>query len=528
MRKTEPTFYFCKNLTLTKIEPLEAQKKYRTFVSGDGRHRSAIVITNTEIDAILIKQLSDLDTLVLELIHGRSRFLAVSMYFDIEKQIDNFQRIDEIMAFAKGIGILIAMDSNSGSNAWYDTTTNARGRNLEEYLSSNQLHIMNEESERTTFNSSRGTRNIDITPVNNQLLAKLSGWKISEEESFSDHLIIQYSVGHCHHCRNELHFYGTRYIVKEENYINFDESLAHMAASRFGIAWAGDKDALDTALSSRVTENTDDEDSVNKLHEVLEEACSKSFKKRLASKKASKTRTVPWWSEELTILRKRLNALRRRYQRTKNEAELREARKNEYFAVRRTYQATIKKQKIDSWKQYCNTTTSINPWNAVYKIATGKAKGSVPITTLQKPDGTLTSDLRETMEYMLHYFVPADDEQGETNHHKRIRARLKEPIWTRDDRDFTTEEIKRTIESLDHKKAPGEDGITSDILLRTFTTLPEFITSLFNGCFPKRWKRAKIVPIIKYGEENSLQVSKYRPISLINTGGKILEKASSM
>jgi hypothetical protein len=105
------------------------------------------------------------------------------------------------------------------------------------------------------------------------------------------------------------------------------------------------------------------------------------------------------------------------------------------------------------------------------------------------------------MEYTLDYFVPEDDEQGETNHHKRIRARLKEPIETRDDRDFTIEEIKHTIEIQDHKKAPGEDGFTSDILLRRFTTLPKFITSLFNGClrngcFPKRWKRAKIVPIM--------------------------------
>jgi hypothetical protein len=36
---------------------------------------------------------------------------------------------------------------------------------------------------------------------------------------------------------------------------------------------------------------------------------------------------------------------------------------------------------------------------------------------------------------------------------------------TEDDRDFTTEEIKQTIMIIDHKKAPGEDGITSRILM---------------------------------------------------------------
>jgi len=44
------------------------------------------------------------------------------------------------------------------------------------------------------------------------------------------------------------------------------------------------------------------------------------------------------------------------------------------------------------------------------------------------------------------------------------------------------------------------------------------------GCFPKRWKIAKIIPTIKSRQENSMDPSKYRPISLLNMGGKILEK----
>ena len=33
---------------------------------------------------------------------------------------------------------------------WHDTLTNTRGKKLEEYLASKQLHIVNEESERST------------------------------------------------------------------------------------------------------------------------------------------------------------------------------------------------------------------------------------------------------------------------------------------------------------------------------------------------------------------------------------------
>jgi hypothetical protein len=47
---------------------------------------------------------------------------------------------------------------------------------------------------------------------------------------------------------------------------------------------------------------------------------------------------------------------------------------------------------------------------------------------------------------------------------------------------------------------------------------------LRKGIFPKRWKRAKLIPIVKPGKESSEQVTKYRPISLLNKEGKIMEK----
>jgi len=88
---------------------------------------------------------------------------------------------------------------------------------------------------------------------------------------------------------------------------------------------------------------------------------------------------------------------------------------------------------------------------------------------------------------------------------------------------------KRKIESFNGKKAPGIDGITIGIFLRTFHKFPRLVTTIYNQCFkrgriPRRWKAAKIIPITKPGKENSMDPSKYRPISLFNIGGKVLEK----
>ena len=43
------------------------------------------------------------------------------------------------------------------------------------------------------------------------------------------------------------------------------------------------------------------------------------------------------------------------------------------------------------------------------------------------------------------------------------------------------------------------------------------------GCFPKRWEKVKIIPIVKPGKEKVQDASKFRTIILINVGGQVLE-----
>jgi len=227
-------------------------------------------------------------------------------------------------------------------------------------------------------------------------------------------------------------------------------------------------------------------------------------------------------------MRKKVKANRRLYQRTKSDKDLRERRKATYNETKRAYQTEMKKAKFISWKEYCNLAASTNPWSQVYKLAAGKAREQSKMTTVRKPDGTETTSLHETASVILDYLLTEDN--GDDNpHHKNIRRAIEEPIHTDDDAEFTQEEIKSTIESFNYKKAPGLDGITGGIYHRMFNIFPRIITTIYNqclkqGCFPKRWKIAKVIPVTKPAKENSIDPSKYRPISLLNIGGKILDK----
>ena len=170
--------------------------KYRIYSIPNTRCRAAIVIKNKQIDAILLKQLSDADAIVAEITVNGAKFFFASMYFDIDRQIEqDLTKIDNILQHAKGEGVILTIDSNARSTSWHDITTKARGKKLEEYLMRKQFYIMNEESSDTTFRTQKGASNIDLAIVTEQLLRMVTQWKIGDQESSYDHNIIKYIIG---------------------------------------------------------------------------------------------------------------------------------------------------------------------------------------------------------------------------------------------------------------------------------------------------------------------------------------------
>ena len=517
---------------LVRGKPQRITSRYRTFIAGGGNSRAAIVISDTRINALLITQHSDKDAVLLEIDDGQTHFYAASIYLDYRDPIENsIKIIEEIVKFTKEGKLIIAMDSNSRSTTWYDVLTNFRGKVLEEFFASNQLHIINEDSNKTTFQSSRGSSNIDLTIVNNQMLAFIEDWAISEEESCSDHNTIKFNLNFTfNNNRQQYQYSGMRYIMKEQQHTKFCKTFLNLISKKFQIDKEEENmEEIDEALNAQLKEHKDISEFMEKYEEVIQLTCKETLKLPKQQQTFTKGKSVPWWTDALTILRNRTNALRRRFQRTTNNEELRENRKNRYLEEKRKYQAAIRKEKLNSWKQYCTTTPSDNPWNAVYKLASGKTRITAAPTTLHKQDGSKTTNTLETLEYIAEHLIPEDNPHDDTDYHKNIRRLTEQPNNTINDRDFNQDEVRRTIEGFNPKKAPGPDGITSDILTLVFKSIPKTTTSIYNEClkrgyFPKEWKIAKIIPIVKPGKENSLDPSKYRPISLLNIGGKVLEK----
>jgi hypothetical protein len=70
---------------LYRNSPKEITRGYRTYTHGNGKSRAAIIIPNNTIDALLLMQYSDKDTVLLEIQKGNKKFYAASIY--MRKQI---------------------------------------------------------------------------------------------------------------------------------------------------------------------------------------------------------------------------------------------------------------------------------------------------------------------------------------------------------------------------------------------------------------------------------------------------------
>ena len=111
-----------------------------------------------------------------------------------------------------------------------------------------------------------------------------------------------------------------------------------------------DAEIFDYYIFNAIAKGTNTEQNIRIMEEAIISACTKTFGCRSTINNNKKENSVPWCNVHLTVLRKKVNANRRLFQRTKNDDTLREIRKAKYKEAKRSYQHEISKAKSNSWK----------------------------------------------------------------------------------------------------------------------------------------------------------------------------------
>lgn len=479
-------FYLVQEPYIKNNQIVGIPNKWRQLISKN--RKAGIIITDCNLNFTIIKQGTNL--VCIEISDKGNRIRLISAYSSPKENIENLL-IELEPILNTNVDCLIGGDFNAHNVSWGYTDNDRRGQVLEDFLASTNLIVLNEENAPHTFQQNYSVGWPDLTITNSKLISETSSWEVLEDNSLSDHKYIKIILNKSLTCNKLI-----RYKTKFGNFKKFDKELNKH------------KSAIINNLNS-INSIVNLEETTVWLLGVINDCCKSAFK----LKGAKPFKENKWWTAELNNKRKLVNALRRRYQKEQ------EASKKKVFLIKFKKQRAILKKSIFNrkrafWKEYCSK--AVDCYGRHYKIAF--AKGSPPAPIIQsKFSSKDESPLSNAENILREIFVegiqpPLDVSCGNSNI----------------DQDFTMEEIKQALNETNNNKAPGWDGIDYLILKRIQANIPEMLKALYNKClfygyFPKPFKKG-IVLLFKKEDKPIEDISSYRPVTLLPTMGKLLEK----
>lgn len=464
---------------------------------------------NPEFKIIFISQLSTAHCVCAEVLTPGFSFYVVSHYFQYSDDIElHLKHLATVLHALRGKRVLVALDSNARSSMWGPQETNDRGRKLERFILASGVDLLNVAGNTPTFWTPRGESYIDITLGTPSMSPFVSDWRVREDWSTSDHraldirLRLPKAVGNSHSSGPR------RFNTRKADWERFDEILKTLEGSRL--------EALE--LNSAF----DVEKMAKTLTEVLTDACTESMPRKIRFRKSN-----PWWTAELTTLKKVVYRHMRAYRRESAEPERLE-KLQVYRSSLRKYSREVKKAKRESWKDFVTSYGNEEPWGFVYKHQADKLHIEKVLSTIRFGEDC-TMDIQQTASALLDTHVPDDREDEDTDWHRSQRRKVPNIPDNPNAEEFNEVDLVEAARTFKNGRAPGLDLIEVEVLKRACMTIPGQLVRLFNGCllwgiFPSAWKEGSLRALLKSEDKDEKNPKSYRPICLLSVVGKLLEK----
>ena len=239
---------------------------------------------------------------------------------------------------------------------------------------------------------------------------------------------------------------------------------------------------------------------------------------------------VPWWTDECrAALRARRRAFRRfdRNATTENMIAFKRARAKARHVILNAKRA--------SWREYVGRLNRFTPvttvWTQIKRIAGACSPSPMPVLRVR---GQSIMQPFEVANEIAEAFAGKCSDTGADPlfllHKRRQEARTVD-FFTTDqlsyNQPFTLVELRSAISSL-RKVSEGPDKIHNEMLRHLPDAAVEALLGAFNrlwegGEFPRSWRDATVIPILKPGKSGDDPLH-YRPISLTSALCKLLEK----
>ena len=291
--------------------------------------------------------------------------------------------------------------------------------------------------------------------------------------------------------------------------------------------------ALKTHLNNydwtKLLTTSDVNTSMTSLHNILQKEIDHCIPEATRSLRRKQVRREVWITP---ILKKSIDKSKRLYHRVLKRTDDNELREH-YLAYKNTLKKTLQSAKRifyhDKCKEFRQNTKKL--WQMINKIS-GKSNDKTTSIDCLSIDGIREYSGKTIANTMAKYFATV----GKTFANKipkptKSVAKYLELLQSNSNSLFfspcTEEEIEKIINELPSKRSSGVDNISNVLLKELSSNLCKPLclitnSSMQSGVFPDLMKLAEVIPLYK-GKSRESETN-YRPISLLTTMSKIVEK----
>ena len=499
------------NETTLKVNNIESFHPPLFCADALRRTRAAIYIKGEKFKGILIARLSTPDIAVVNITGNGLDVVIISAYLPPNEDYDrSIHELDFAIKNLKEKKIIVCSDTNSRSPFWGDTELNKRGESLESFCASNDLRILNTDSEVTFFNKQGSKSKIDLILANDLALDYRPRAEVLTVHTGSDHKMIKVDLelkrtSHKGPFRNTTRIYRT----DKANWELFEEKLdtyEHIITqTNFA---AKSKDEADLAVC--------------KLNEYLKKACDESIPKLKHRRKRKENENDE--IERLTKLEELLNSKYNKLVKSNQfEAILVLKELGETTKLKTAEQLKHRNTCMEKKFTSLNSTNDPNEAFKIHKTFKARLNRSCP-STIVDLNGKSSTNSQETTSWLFNHCFP--DKNHPIVQDKIIEKDQHKPVL------ISSLEISSCVKWMANNKAPGIDGFTPIIIKKALHKIVLPLTDLLNallrlGYFPDAWKEGFAIFIPKTNQEKKTKtktVKDFRPITLLNVLAKLFER----
>ena len=275
-------------------------------------------------------------------------------------------------------------------------------------------------------------------------------------------------------------------------------------------------------INSVINSEAELNDGVNKLTTVIQQAIENNVPRKIIKQK---DQYVP---DTIKRLIRQRNDARRKWQRHHDNQNYRGEMNDLRYRIRQAFQEHVS----NTWDTTLGNLDTRN-MSETWKITKKIMHQNVVLPPLNAPHGRVELPEEKAEMFANHLeqtFSPHTDninEQFTRATENLVTNFLRTPVKGKT-RETIPAEIAWQIRHLNGKKARGPDGIQNIVLQKLPPLAIQFLAKIINaifklGKYPELWKEGRILLFPNPGKDLS-DPDNYRPITLLNTMGKVAEK----